>query len=96
MATVPDAVEATPEGGRVEVSAVSRADGHEIVVADSGPGIGADVLPKIFDLFYTTKQEGSGLGLPTVQRIVQTHGGKIAVESKVGTGTTFTLLFPTS
>ncbi len=65
-------------------------------VTDTGGGIPEEHLPKIFDLFYTTKAEGSGLGLPTVQRIVNSHGGTIAVESVIGRGTTFHLTFPAS
>src|SRR5207249_2128806 len=62
-------------------------------VSDTGPGIAEADLPRVFDLFWTTKPEGSGLGLPTVQRIVDSHGGKISVESRPG-ATTFTLTFP--
>lgn len=67
-----------------------------VSVTDTGGGIPEEHLPKIFDLFYTTKTEGSGLGLPTVQRIVNSHGGTIAVESVIGRGTTFHLTFPAS
>ncbi|MFO0702094.1 MAG: ATP-binding protein [Nitrospira sp.] len=67
-------------------------------VQDSGAGIPASVLPRIFDPFFTTKSEGegTGLGLSVSLGIVERHGGKISVESEVGTGSTFTLYLPVS
>lgn len=92
-----NAFHAMPSGGTLRLAtSLTPERAVKATVGDQGGGIPASDLPKIFDLFYTTKQEGSGLGLPTVQRIVQSHGGKIAVESRVGSGTTFTLLFPTT
>jgi len=89
-----NAIEATPEGGRVEISAASRADGHEIVVADSGLGIGADVLPKIFDLYFTTKADVTGVGLAVTQQIVTAHGGTIEVDTSPGAGTRMIVRLP--
>jgi two-component system NtrC family sensor kinase len=66
----------------------------EIVIADSGQGIPPEHLSKIFDPFFTTKEKGTGLGLSVVYGIVEKHGGKLAVESQVGQGTTVTLRFP--
>ncbi len=66
----------------------------EIVIADSGQGIPPEHLSKIFDPFFTTKDKGTGLGLSVVYGIVEKHGGKLAVESQVGQGTTVTLRFP--
>ena len=65
-------------------------------VADSGPGISPETLPRIFDPFFTTKrpEEGSGLGLTVVQGIVQNHGGQVSVQSSPGQGTVFSLLWP--
>lgn len=60
-----------------------------IDVSDTGVGIPPDVLPKIFDAFYSTKASGSGLGLPTTKRIIEAHGGIIEVFSTVGKGTSF-------
>ncbi len=66
----------------------------EVVIADTGQGIPQEHLSKIFDPFFTTKEHGTGLGLSVVYGIVEKHGGKIAVESQVGRGTTVTLRFP--
>lgn len=65
-----------------------------IRVADQGPGIAPDLLPKIWDVFYSSKPGGTGLGLPVVQRIVDEHRGQVEVESAPGTGTCFTILLP--
>jgi two-component system sensor histidine kinase PilS (NtrC family) len=61
----------------------------EIVVADTGRGIPLAELERIFDPFYTTKPDGTGLGLPTVHRIVEGHHGVLSVESQPGVGTRF-------
>jgi signal transduction histidine kinase len=83
-------------GGTIRVAATERAGEVEITVADDGPGIPADLIPRIFDPFFTTKDvgEGSGLGLSIVHGIVDRHGGRIEVQSRVGEGTTFRLLLP--
>jgi PAS domain S-box-containing protein len=66
----------------------------EIAVADSGPGIPSDVLPKIFEPLFSTKSFGTGLGLPTVKQIVEQHGGHVSVASQVGAGTCVTIRLP--
>ena len=65
-----------------------------LTVEDTGIGIPADKLDRIFDLYFTTKPEGSGIGLSIVYRIVQLHGGEIEVQSTEGRGTTFRILLP--
>lgn len=65
-----------------------------VTVIDSGVGITPDVLPHIFDPFYSTKPEGLGLGLFISQQIVKQHGGRIKVDTKVEEGTTFTVWLP--
>ena len=65
-----------------------------VSVKDQGTGISKELLPKVFDPFFTTKQFGSGLGLATSYSIIKKHGGNIAVESEMGTGTTVTVLLP--
>ena len=66
----------------------------EVVITDTGQGIPQEHLSKIFDPFFTTKEKGTGLGLSVVYGIVERHGGKLAVQSQVGRGTTVTLRFP--
>jgi len=65
-----------------------------ITVEDTGPGIHPDHLPKVFDLYFTTKQGGSGIGLSMVFRTVQLNDGEIEVQSTLGTGTTFRIVLP--
>ncbi len=69
-------------------------DSLEVQVSDTGPGIPADQQLNIFVPFFTTKEKGTGLGLAICQRIVKNHGGTIAVQSKVGEGTTFSIRLP--
>jgi two-component system sensor histidine kinase PilS (NtrC family) len=90
-----NAEQAMPHGGTVEVRGrLADATTVEVTVRDAGEGIAAKDLPKIFDPFFTTKVNGTGLGLAIVHRIVQSHGGSIAVASRPAAGTTFTLRFP--
>ena len=65
----------------------------EIAVADTGPGIPETELSKIFDPFFTTKPTGTGLGLSVVERIAECHQAELLVDSRLGVGSTFTLLF---
>ena len=90
---VQNALDAMGETGDLTVR-TCRDDGHAVVeVSDTGKGIPEDIREKIFDPFYSTRHEGVGLGLSIVHRIVREHGGSIKVESQVGKGTTFKLLF---
>jgi two-component system sensor kinase FixL len=100
-----NARQAMPEGGMIEVRAenvvfvadsLSLRPGKYILISvrDHGCGIEADVLPRIFDPYFTTKQSGSGLGLATVYAIIAKHGGHIAVQSMLDVGTTFSIYLP--
>jgi PAS domain S-box-containing protein len=89
-----NALEAMPEGGRLELSARPAEESIEIAVADTGVGIDPDLIDKIFDLYVTTKSQGSGIGLSVVYRIVQLHGGEITVESRKGEGARFLVRLP--
>ncbi|NQZ99920.1 MAG: PAS domain S-box protein [Myxococcales bacterium] len=66
----------------------------EISISDQGTGMAPDVLEHVFDPFFTTRSEGSGLGLPTVHRIVEGHGGSVRIESRLGEGTAIRLRLP--
>jgi signal transduction histidine kinase/ActR/RegA family two-component response regulator len=102
-----NARQAMPEGGLVEVRAgnfpadagspfLSPGQYVRITVRDYGCGIPPDILPRVFDPYFTTKQTGAGLGLAAAYAIVAKHGGHIAVQSKVGEGTTFCIYLPAS
>ena len=93
-----NAREAMPRGGAIVVEAENLTHVPEpqitISIRDNGHGIPADVLPQIFDPYFTTKSGGNGLGLATSYAIVTKHGGSIAVESTPGVGTLFTIYLP--
>ncbi len=99
-----NARQAMPEGGIIEVHAENAVldgahgagSGVRISIRDYGCGIPADVLPRIFDPYFTTKPGGKGLGLAASYAIVGKHGGKLSVESKPGHGTVFTIDLPAS
>jgi signal transduction histidine kinase len=84
------------KGGGTVTLRTRRAAGDRVTieVQDDGPGIAPDVLPRMFDPFFSTKEGGSGLGLALTQQIVKDHGGDLSVESTVGRGTTFTVSVP--
>lgn len=98
-----NAAEAMGDGGEITVDAQRidevRSDGEQrsafrISVADDGSGMDQETICRIFEPFYTSKASGTGLGLATVYRIVEAHGGRIAAESTVGKGTLFTIYIP--
>ncbi len=98
---ISNAVNYSPAGGDVTVSAVSHGDYLAVMVSDNGIGIEPEEIPKIFDKFYRVKHPktrqviGTGLGLAIVKGIVESHRGSIEVESQPGAGTTFRVLLPT-
>jgi signal transduction histidine kinase len=89
-----NALDATPSGGHVRIEARSSARGHAIEVRDTGAGIEPEALSRIFDLYFTTKPRGTGIGLAVTQQIVTAHGGTIEVDSKPGAGTRMTIRLP--
>jgi signal transduction histidine kinase len=92
---VRNAMDVVPaQSGQVMVVTTARRDGGEIEVGDNGPGISEDVMPRIFEPFYTTKQDGTGLGLAVVRQIVEEHGGSVVCRSVPGKGTTFRIWLP--
>jgi signal transduction histidine kinase len=88
-----NACQAMPNGGRLRIAA-SRTPAHQIAVVfeDTGVGIAPEHLARIFDLYFTTKEHGSGIGLSLVYRTIQLHDGEIEVQSSLGHGTTFRVL----
>lgn len=93
---VGNAVDACSEpSGRVEISTAEDAQGLAVSVSDNGSGISPENQEKLFEAFFSTKgSKGTGLGLAVTHKIVEEHGGAIAVQSEEGMGTTFTMRFP--
>jgi signal transduction histidine kinase len=95
-----NAIKVTPPGGSVVLALEPHRDGARLTVRDTGVGIDASEIPHIFERFYRgsraneARGSGSGLGLAIVKSIVDMHGGRIAVESRLGAGTTFTVVLP--
>ncbi len=89
-----NAVEAMPEGGRIEVQIEGKTGGVVIEFSDDGQGMSSGDVHKIFDLFHTTKPSGTGIGLSIARKIVEAHDGSIDVMSRPGRGTTFTVYLP--
>lgn len=89
-------IQAMPEGGLLHVRCLRRPGSNLVVITvrDTGVGIPPGEQERVFDVFYTNKPGGTGLGLALVQRILDEHGGFIRVESEVGKGTTFTMVLP--
>ena len=93
---VTNAVQASAAGSTVTIKTRPVPGGAELAVIDRGFGILPEHMEQIFNPFFTTKQDGVGLGLPIVSRIVDEHGGKLSVESEPGRGTLFALFLPSS
>jgi signal transduction histidine kinase len=97
---VGNGIKFTPRGGWIRVDVAATPDGARIDVADTGVGIAPDELPRIFERFYRgtraseARASGSGLGLAIVRSIVEMHGGSVAVESRLGSGSTFSVSLP--
>ena len=89
-----NAVDAMPQGGQLQLTLSRRGDMAEITVGDTGKGIPLENRQKIFQLFFTTRPGGSGIGLASTFRIVQLHNGSIDFTSEVGRGTTFRIELP--
>jgi signal transduction histidine kinase len=98
---VSNAINYTPVGGTVTVSAIPYEEYLEVRVSDTGVGIDSEEITKIFDKFYRVKHPetrqviGTGLGLSIVKGVVEAHRGSVDVESEPGVGTTFRVLLPT-
>jgi signal transduction histidine kinase len=89
-----NAMQAMPDGGELRFESSATADVAEIRISDSGPGIPPELREKIFTLYFTTKKEGSGIGLAMTFRIVQLHDGTIDFTSEPGKGASFSIRLP--
>jgi signal transduction histidine kinase len=91
-----NALQATPAGGAVAIDVRGREGRLEVVVRDTGEGIPEEALPRVFDVFFTTREGGTGLGLPIARRIAEAHGGTLVLRSRPGAGTEAILGLPAS
>ena len=92
---VTNAVDAMPKGGTLTIASRKSGDNTEITFTDTGVGMSAEVVQKLWNPLFTTKAKGMGLGLPIVKRLVEAHGGRIWAESPgEGKGATFTFTLP--
>jgi signal transduction histidine kinase len=89
-----NAIEAMPDGGRVEVSTGRRADGAVLRVRDTGPGLAHEIRERVFQPFVSTKRDGTGLGLAISQRLTGEMDGEIVVSSESGEGACFEVILP--
>jgi len=90
-----NAIQAMPKGGRLTLSCAAAPNRRvRVRVEDTGVGIAPENLTRVFELYYTTKERGTGLGLSMVYRTIQIHNGDIDVESTVGVGTSFIVVLP--
>ncbi|MBJ93123.1 MAG: hypothetical protein CMP23_01470 [Rickettsiales bacterium] len=81
-------------GGVLRLSAEPQDQGVCLRIEDDGPGMDPELVARVFDPFFSTKEQGSGLGLPLTQQVIEEHGGRIRCTSRVGDGTTFTIWLP--
>lgn len=89
-----NALDATPTDGIISLSCIEDENETRITVSDSGKGIQKEELNKIFDLYYTTKHDGTGMGLAITQQIITQHQGNIVVQSEIGKGSKFIITLP--
>ena len=90
-----NALQAMPEGGRLRCRTRALPGGRiELVVADTGPGVPAEVRARLFEPFFTTRPDGTGLGLALCREIVVQHGGQITLDDDTPIGATFRVVLP--
>jgi signal transduction histidine kinase len=91
-----NALQATPSRGHVVIRTTGDRHRFAVAIRDEGEGMLPEVRERAFDPFFTTRESGTGLGLPLVRRIMEQHGGSVDIASESGKGTTVTLVFPAS
>ncbi len=94
MNLILNAIEAMREGGTLSITVGQTDETLRIEIADTGPGIGEEEAKKIFEPFYTTKEQGLGLGMPYAKKIIDQHGGTISLDSQPGQGTKISIALP--
>jgi signal transduction histidine kinase len=94
MNIIQNALDATPQNGIVSLKCQFSDQELMIIASDNGTGVPSDLQKRIFDLYYTTKKDGNGLGLSISQKIISEHGGRIELQSQINKETTFTIILP--
>jgi signal transduction histidine kinase len=89
-----NAIQTSPAGPVIHVRLRQERHGVTIEIEDHGGGIPPEEMERIFELYHTTRPDGSGLGLPIALRIIEDHGGTLTLDSKVGQGTTARIYLP--
>lgn len=90
-----NAIEAMPKGGALSITTVATEGALRLEIADTGPGISDEQMKNLFEPFYTTKEQGLGLGMPYAKKIIEQHGGTISLRSRAGEGATIHIALPT-
>jgi signal transduction histidine kinase len=98
MNIILNSIQAMTQGGNLRIQTIFQTaeDMVHLIIADTGGGIPAEAIPKIFKPFYSSKAKGAGLGLAVVERIIHQHGGKVSIHSQDGLGTTLDIFLPLS
>jgi signal transduction histidine kinase len=89
-----NAIEAMRNGGMLSIAVDHTGESLRLEIADTGPGIAADEAKKIFEPFYTTKEQGLGHGMPYAKKVIEQHGGTVSLNSRPGEGTTISIVLP--
>jgi signal transduction histidine kinase len=88
---IDNAIEASPHGAQVTITGVTDRDGVVITISDQGSGMDRETLATLFMPFFTTKAEGTGLGMPIAKKVIEAHDGTLDISSTVGVGTEATV-----
>jgi signal transduction histidine kinase len=94
MNLIVNAIEAMPGGGTLSIDSKWTEETLQLEITDTGGGIADDQIKKIFEPFYTTKEQGLGLGMPYAKKIIEEHGGSVSLNTKSGEGTTIRITLP--
>jgi len=91
---IDNAIEASPRGALVTITVITARDGIVITINDQGAGMNSEILANLFMPFYTTKADGTGLGMPFAKKVIEAHAGTLTISSTLGVGTEATIRLP--